>query len=256
MQRAIELAKVHGVGVVGAIRSNHFGATGLYARLAADAGMIGIAMTNVTPNVIAPGGSRPVVGNNPLAIAVPTHAEFPFVIDVSCSAVAGGKLLLASKKGERIPLDWATDKEGQPTDDPAKAFAGFLLPMGGFKGLGLAYAVDILCGVVTGGHFGSEMKGMYTHADVPSGTGHMMIAIDPEVILSRAQLADRMRAFTQMVKSSPMRDSRDEMLLPGELEYRSSQRRATGIPLPAALYEELAILGEDLGVSLMPAGPI
>ncbi len=256
MLRAIELAELHGVGVVGAIRSNHFGAAGLYARLAADAGMIGIAMTNVAPNVVAPGGSQPVVGNNPLAIAVPTYGEFPFVIDVSFSAVAGGKLLLASKKGERIPLDWATDHEGQPTDDPARAFAGFLLPMGGFKGLGLAYAVDILCGVVTGGHFGREMKGMYTHPDDPSGTGHMMIAIDPEAILSLDQLRERMTAFVRMVKSSAMRDDRDEMLLPGELEYLSSQRRDAGIPLPAALYEELAMLGEDLGVPLMPNAPV
>ncbi len=144
MNRAIKLAEKFNVGVVGAIKSNHFGAAALYARLAAERGMIGIAMTNVVPNVVAPGGSKPITGNNPLAIAIPTFGEFPFVLDMSMSAVAGGKLLLAAKKGQRIPLDWATDKEGHPTDDPNIGFNGFLLPMGGYKGLGLSYVVDIL----------------------------------------------------------------------------------------------------------------
>jgi L-2-hydroxycarboxylate dehydrogenase (NAD+) len=92
------------------IRSNHFGAAGLYARMAAEAGMIGIVMSNVKPNIVAPGGSKPITGNNPIAIGVPTYGEFPFVLDISLSNAAGGKILLASKKGEQIPLDWATDK--------------------------------------------------------------------------------------------------------------------------------------------------
>ena len=88
MERAVALAGQFGVGVVGALRSNHFGAAALYARMAADAGMVGIAMTNVAPNVVAPGGSKPIVGNNPLAVAIPTFGEFPFVLDISLSNVA------------------------------------------------------------------------------------------------------------------------------------------------------------------------
>jgi LDH2 family malate/lactate/ureidoglycolate dehydrogenase len=251
MLRAIWLAQMHSVGVVGVVRSNHFGAAGLYARLAAASGLIGVAMTNVTPNVVAPGGSRPVVGNNPLAIAAPTYGDFPFVIDVSFSAVAGGKLLLAQAKGERIPLDWATDREGRPTGDPQEAFAGFLLAMGGFKGLGLAYAVDILCGVVTGGAFGRDLKGMYTHPDEPSETGHMMIALNVDAIMDRDRMQERMTRFTDMVKASPMREGCGEMLLPGEVEYRCSVRRANGIPLPVAVYDDLARLGQELGTELM-----
>ena len=250
MQRALDLAAQYNVGVVGAIRGNHFGAAGLYARLAADQGMIGIAMTNVTPNIVAPGGSRPITGNNPLAIAIPTFREFPFVLDMSMSAVAGGKILLASKKGEKIPLDWATDREGRPTDDPDKAFAGFLLPMGGFKGLGLSYAVDILCGLITGGLFGQAMKGMYTHPDEPSGTGHFMIAINPAAIISPAEMEEKMLSFYQAVKASPMWDAHGQMFLPGEIEYRlAQQRRAEGVPLPRNLYAELVTLGAELGIS-------
>ncbi len=250
MLRAVELAEQYNVGVVGAIRSNHFGATAIYARLAAERGMIGIAMTNVVRNVVAPGGSKPVVGNNPLAIVIPTFGEFPFVLDISLSAVAGGKLLLASKKGEKIPLDWATDSEGRPTDDPDEAFAGFLLPMGGYKGLGLAYAVDILCGVITGGMFLDQMKGMYKYPDDPSLTGHFMIAINVSAIMRPEEMQNRMAAFVQAVKTSPTWDESKEMLLPGEIEHRTAlKRRETGIPLPANLYEELLALGREMRVA-------
>ena len=84
--------------------------------------------------MVAPGGSKPITGNNPIAVAVPTFGEFPFVFDISLSAVSGGKILVAAKNGEEIPLGWATDREGRPTTDPNVGFKGFLLPMGGHKG--------------------------------------------------------------------------------------------------------------------------
>jgi LDH2 family malate/lactate/ureidoglycolate dehydrogenase len=118
MRRAIELAKESNIAAVGIINSNHCGATALYARMAIEYGMIGIAMSNVAPNMVMTGGSKPITGNNPIAVAVPTFGEFPFVLDISLSAVAGGKLLVAAKNGEEIPLGWATDKAGRPTTDP------------------------------------------------------------------------------------------------------------------------------------------
>jgi LDH2 family malate/lactate/ureidoglycolate dehydrogenase len=249
MQRAITLAEQYNIGMVGVVRSNHFGAAALYARLAADHGMVGIAMTSVGPNIVAPGGKQPIIGNNPIAIAIPTYLEFPFCLDMSLSAVAGGKLLLASKKGEKIPLDWATDRDGRPTDDPDKAFAGFLLPMGGFKGLGLAYVVEILCGVITGGAFGENILSMYKLPDEPSHTGHTLIAVNLDAIISREEMANRMAEYYQRVKSSPVWDPNGEMFLPGELEHRMAQgRRQTGIPLPANLYQELLTLAVEMGV--------
>lgn len=246
MQRAIDNAKKTGIAACGVINSNHFGAGALYARMAAEQGMIGIAMTNVMPLIVAPGASVPVTGNNPIAFAIPTYDEFPFVLDISLSVVAGGKLTLAIKKKEKIPMDWATDKDGKPTDDPQKAFDGYLLPMGGHKGLGLSYVVDILSGVITGGVFSKEMKSMYANPEDPSLTGHFFIAIDISKIISKEMMQERMKLFKENLKSTPMWQEGAEMLLPGEIEYRKEvERRKTGIPVPITTYEELMELAKE-----------
>lgn len=254
MLRAVALAEVHNVGAVGVVRSNHFGAAAVFARLAADRGMIGIAMTNSVPKVVAPGGAKAITGSNPIAVAVPTFGHFPFMLDMSLSAVAGGRLLLAARNKERIPTDWATDAEGRPTDDPATGFAGLWLPLGGVKGLGLSYVVDILSGLITGGAFGLGLKSQYSNPTEPSGTGHMMIAMNVEAIMDRDELGIRMAEFCSAIKSSPMRDGSLEMLIPGERAYRTAEeRRLNGILLSPDLYEELSALGADLGLTRLPS---
>jgi len=251
MSRAIELSADSAIAAAGVINSNHCGATALYARMAADRGLVGIAMTNVAPNMVMPGAGRPITGNNPLAIAIPTFAEFPFVLDFSLSAVAGGKLLMAAKKGEPIPLGWATDKQGRPTTDAQAGFDGYLLPMGGHKGFGLSLAIDILCGLITGGSFQDRVKSMYRYPNDPSRTAHLMVVIKPQAWMSRERFQERMAEFCTTVKSTPVSGEGSEILLPGELEYRSEQqRKASGIPLPAAVYEQLARIGQATNRSM------
>ncbi|NNK13266.1 MAG: Ldh family oxidoreductase, partial [Desulfofustis sp.] len=225
MGRAIAKAEEYGIAAVGVIRSNHFGAAALYTKMAVNRGMVGIAMTNVVPNVVAPGGAKPIVGNNPFAVSVPTFDAFPFTLDISLSSVAGGKLLLAIKNGEKIPLDWATDKDGRPTDDPQAGFNGFLLPVGGHKGYGMALVIDLLCGVLTGGAFLHGLKGMYKYPDDPSLTGHFFIVLNPLALMEKEVFKERMDDFYQQIKASPMWDSSREMLMPGEIEYRTEQQR-------------------------------
>ena len=249
MSRALELARTSNIAAVGIIDSNHCGATSLYARMALEHDMIGIAMSNVAPNMVMTGGSRPITGNNPIAVAVPTFSEFPFVLDISLSAVAGGKLLVAAKNGEEIPLGWATDSDGRPTTDPNVGFNGFLLPLGGHKGFGLSLLVDILCGVITGGSFQHDLKSMYRYPNDPSNTAHLMIALNPLAIMSKEQMKERMAEFIATVKESPMWDPDSEMLLPGEIEHRKEQERLRyGIPVPVTLYEELEAFGHELGL--------
>ena len=249
MARAIELARQQNIAAVGIINSNHCGATSLYARMALDHDMIGIAMSNVAPNMVMTGGSRPITGNNPIAVAIPTFGDFPFVLDISLSAVAGGKLLVAAKNGEQIPFGWATDSDGRPTTDPQVGFNGFLLPLGGHKGFGLSLLVDILCGVITGGSFQHQLKSMYRYPNDPSNTAHLMIVINPLALISKEQMKERMSDFIRTVKESPMWNPDSEMLLPGEIEYRKEQeRRRDGIPIPAALYDELAAIGSELNL--------
>lgn len=245
MSRAMDLAERGMLAAVGIINSNHCGATALYARMAAEAGMVGIALTNVAPNMVMPGAARPITGNNPLAVAVPTFAEFPFVLDISLSAVAGGKLLVAAKKGEAIPLGWATDRDGRPTTDAQAGFDGFLLPMGGHKGFGLSLAIDILCGLLTGGSFQDQVKSMYRYPTDPSRTAHLMVAFNPEPLLNREELRSRMAGFRAFLKATPVTGDGNEILLPGEIEYRVEQERSRlGIPLPSAVFEQLTRIGE------------
>ncbi|MDH3351096.1 MAG: Ldh family oxidoreductase [Gammaproteobacteria bacterium] len=249
MARAIEIAARQNIAAVGVINSNHCGATSLYAHMALEHDMIGIAMSNVAPNMVMTGGSRAITGNNPIAVAVPSFGDFPFVLDISMSAVAGGKLLVAARNGEKIPLGWATDNEGRPTTDPRAGFDGFLLPLGGHKGFGLSLLVDILCGVITGGSFQHQLKSMYRYPNEPSNTAHLMIVINPLVLIDKEQLKERMSDFVKTIKTSPMCDPDAEMLLPGELEHRrEQQRRDEGIPLPAALFAELEAIGKELNL--------
>ena len=120
--------------------------------------MIGIVMSNVIPNMVAPGGGKSITGNNPMAIGIPNFVEFSFMLEISLSNLAGSMLLLARKKGEEVPLDWATDKNCRPTDDLNAAFFGFLLPLGGNKELGLSSVLDILSGLITSGVFQYDIK--------------------------------------------------------------------------------------------------
>ncbi len=249
MEQAIADARVHGVGVAGVTNSNHFGAAALYSRLAAQQGMVGISMTNVMPLIAAPGAKAAVVGNNPFSIAIPTYCDFPFLLDMSMSVVAGGKLHLAVAKGEKIPYGWGVDKAGQPTDDPQKAIDGFLLPIGGYKGLGLAYAVDILSGVITGGLFADQMRSMYHDPDVPSLTGHLMIAMDLSAWITPEEMQKRMEYYRNFIRNVPMADGAAPLVFPGEIEAnQEKKRRKEGVPVPVSTIETLNKLKAKYGV--------
>lgn len=250
MKRAIALAREYGLGMVLVRNSNHFGAAALYAQMAVDEGMLGFSTTNVKPGVTAPGAAGNVVGNNPFAVGIPTYCDFPFMLDMALSVVAGGKLKMAIAKGERIPLDWATDRDGNPTDDPQKGFDGYFLPLGGFKGLGMAYAIDILCGVMTGGAFQNHIKNMFKDPTEPSKTCHMFMAVDLSRLIGKEEIRRGMQEYRDYVRSIPTTSGRP-LVLPGEIEAACEKERLEhGIPLPDTLYQELKALVQEHGLSV------
>ncbi len=250
MEAAIEKAEKFGIGIVLVKNSNHFGAASLFTRMATDKGMLGLATTNVKPNIGMPGGQAPVTGNNPLALAAPIGQPYPFSLDISMSAVSGGKILLAQKKGDKIPTNWAVDKDGNPTDDPFAGFAGILLPTGMHKGLGMSFFIDIITGVMSGGPFLQDLKSMYKHADDPSLTSHLVCAIDPTMFQSREEFEGRMNTWVDMIKATPMADPETKQIIPGEIEYLlENKRKSEGIPVPPELIKDLTALDERLGLS-------
>ncbi len=249
MEKAIDLSKEYGIGMVLVKNSNHFGAAGLYVDLAAEKGCLGICTTNVIPNIGMPGSLKPSTGNNPLALGAPLNGDFNFVLDISMSSVAGGKLLLAIKEGKKIPTNWAITKEGKETDDPKLGFEGLLLPMGMHKGFGMSLFIDIMTGVLSGGPFLQDLRSMYSMPDEPSLSTHMMMAIDPTYFMEEVVFEKRMDKWVEYIKSTPLADCNQEQLIPGEIEYkRKKQREKEGVSIPTELLKDLKELEDQLGM--------
>lgn len=249
MKKAIEKAKKIGISFVLVTNSNHYGAAALYSTMAAREGLIGISTTNVIPNIGMKGNQKPSVGNNPIAMAAPIGGEFPFSLDISLSSVSGGKLLLAAKKNEKIPKDWAVTKDGEETDDPQLGFNGFLLPMGLHKGFGLALFVDLITGVLSGSPFLHELKSMYKFPDDPSGTTHLFCAIDPAYFVGEEAYLKNVEEWKKTIYSTPMTDTSKNQIIPGEIEYNTEiERKSDGIPIPEDLKIELISIAENLNI--------
>jgi LDH2 family malate/lactate/ureidoglycolate dehydrogenase len=248
MEDAIARAETHGVGFVTARGTNHFGAAAFYALRAVERGLVGIAATS-TPAVMAPtGGAEARLGNNPLSIAAPLpDGRPPFVLDMAQSAVSRGRIKLAELTGETIPDTWALDSNGLPTTDPTAALAGALLPFGGYKGYGLALAIEVLAGVLAGADLGPELINASLTGSATSGSatrvgtvGSLYVAIDPERFAGRQAFAAQMARLVDVIKATPSAPGASEVLVPGELEDRAARAaRVNGVELDLATVESL-----------------
>jgi ureidoglycolate dehydrogenase (NAD+) len=244
---ALRLAAEHGVGAVGVRRSSHYGAAGYYVRRMARDGFVGLTTTNAEPFVVPFGGAEWALGTNPIAFAAPTP-DGVFELDMATSQVAVGKVLLAREKGEPIEPNWAVDAEGAPTTDPDAAQA--VVPLGGYKGYGLGLLVEILSGVLTGAGIGHGVGRMYDDWDRRQDVGHFMLALDPGRTIGRAAFAKALAGLLAGMKALRPAPGVDEVLVPGEPQDRMERdRRASGIPLPVAVYASLEELGREVGVA-------
>ncbi|MBI2940071.1 MAG: Ldh family oxidoreductase [Chloroflexi bacterium] len=248
MRQAIDRAGEAGIGIAVACRSNHFGAAAYYAMMASSERLIGYATTNAGARIAAWGGKEPVVGNNPISWAIPAGEEWPIVLDMAQSVVAAGKIGMALRKSEPIPLGWALDREGQPTTDPRVGLTGLLVPIGGPKGFGLAVVTDVLAGVLSGGIFGLQLQytpGVPTHL----ARSHCFMAIDPARFLDYGEYAARVDQMIRDVRSSERAPGVDRLYLPGEIEFRLRvERLERGIPLLASVVADLERAGQELGI--------
>lgn len=245
MELAIQKAKISGVGTVVVRNSTHFGSSAVPARLALEQDCIGIAMTNAGPEMAPWGGRSGVVGTNPWGIAAPTGGEFPVVLDIALTTAGKGMMRWYEREGRKMPLDWALTPDGYETDDPSAAMAGALLGIGQHKGYGLAMLTDVLTGVLSGGGYGLTPYADPARQDV----SHTFIAIDIGWFMPVEEFKARIDDFVRMCKSAQLRPGFDEILVPGEIDYRREMAyRRDGAQLDAVIFDELAGLANTLGI--------
>ena len=251
MALAVEKARAFGVGAVTVRRAFHFGGAFRYVRAAAGQGCIGIAAANTRPLMPAPGGASPVVGNNPLAIAVPRVGAPPVILDIAMSEAALGKIRLAVAEGREIPATWATDATGQPTTDPVAAVAGLLLPAGGHKGYGLAFMIDVLAGVLSGGAYGQHVHGLYADTSRPNDCAHFFLALDVAAFADVEAFARRLADLCDQVLCSVRAPGVDQVFLPGDIEHaRYTRARQAGVALAPSVFARLVAVAAAVGVSI------
>ena len=249
MKYAIRIAQKNNVAIVAVCKSNHFGTAAYYAMMALKEDMIGFVCSNTTPLMPAPSGTQKVVGNNPFAIAVPSNSEMPIVLDMACSEAALGKILLAKNQGKKIPETWATNNMGLPTTDPDAALQGFLLPIGGPKGYGLAVMIDILAGVLSGSSFGRSMTSIYKDFQNKQDCGHLFITVKISSLMEINRFKERIDVLIKEIKSSTRVQGSEEIYLPGEIEHRKMQKQIKeGISLDPVTYNELKEIAVQRGL--------
>ena len=250
MKLAIQKAKECGIGSVWVVNGHHFGAGAYYVAMAAAADMIGFTVSNTVPLMAPWGGCQARVGNNPFAVCIPAGEEKPILLDMAFSQVAQGKLHLALAKGEKIPLGWAIDREGWPTEDPAAAIKGMLLPAGGYKGYGQAVVADLLSGLLQGAGIGDGVKAMRS-LDEYQNSGQMYLAIDISAFQKPEELKARVDEYIRWLRATPAAPGVEEIFLPGEQSWRRlEQNLREGILLPEAVLAELAAEGDRLGTDI------
>lgn len=240
LRAAMHAAQECGVGVAFARGSNHFGPISPYGLIAAEAGFASIIGSNATTTIAPWGGTDARLGNSPIGFAVPNPGGSPFLLDMAMSVVARAKIRNALKRGETIPDTWATDAAGLPTTDPKAALDGFLLPIGGHKGYGLALMVDLFAGLLSNAAYLTHVKSWVDAPDEPQNLGHFFILIDTRRLGSTQWLAERMNDFAAILHGSPAADSAHLVIQPGEIELaKMARQRAEGIVLDAEVMKQL-----------------
>jgi LDH2 family malate/lactate/ureidoglycolate dehydrogenase len=230
---AIEKVKQHSVCWVGSHFGNHSGAASVYVRRLAEQGYIGIYMAVGNANHMAPwGGIDLLLSTNPIAIAVPAGDGPIVLLDIATTVAAYGKVKVAAQKGESIPDDWMIDRQGKPITDPKRSAEGSLLPIGGYKGYGLAVMIGLLAGALNNAAVGKGTVDFNAHHDLITNTGQTIIAVDPSAFGDKEAFVKRVTDLVNDLKNSSTLPGVKEIRVPGEGAAKTmAERSRAGIPL-------------------------
>ena len=238
---AIKQAEVNGIHIVFSRNSNTFGPAFYYVEKIANSGMIGFVCSNAPAAMPAVNGLEAMLGTNPFAFAMPTKSYGNVVMDMATSIVAKSRFGIAKAKGEKLGQGWVLDRNGNPTIDPDEGIKGFVLPMAGFKGYGIAMMIDIMSGFLSGAGFLSNVGKFYSENDTCMNVGHMIVAVNPKIIFDGDFLLEADKYVETLKKSKVMEGK--TIVLPGD-DRKSYKKEAlkNGISLTQDVVDKLEIL--------------
>ena len=250
MQMTIEKAAQTGVAFSAVRHSNHYGMAAYWAMMALPHGMIGFSSTNAPAAMAPTGGRTAMFGTNPLAVAIPAGRELPVVLDLATTVVARGRINLYAKQDKPLEPGWAFDERGIPTTDPHVALKGLLAPIGGYKGYGIALAIDFLCGILTGSNYGAHFPGFLADNMVePTDVGSVFGAVNVESFMDLPEFTAAIDKAIREIKDSARAEGAKRIYIPGEIEFEmKAERLAKGIPIPDPVVKDFIALGSALGV--------
>jgi len=230
----IQRARRNGIAFAGIRNSSHVGVLGIHLLSVAEAGLVGFAFTNSPAAIPAWGGKKPLFGTNPVAAAFPRRNADPIVIDLALTTVVRGRIMMAMRKGERIPEGWALDRHGKPTTDPKEAIEhGSLFPIGGAKGAMLALMFELICASLTGAAIGPEADSFFAEQGNKPRIGQAFIAIDPSALAGSEKFAERVEAVVSTMLSDP------EVRLPDARRFAAERASKAGLEIPDDLLAQI-----------------
>ena len=217
IKQAIKSAKKTGFSLIGIKNSGHYGLSGYYAEQAVKKNLLTLIFTNAPPAIAPHGALKTLFGTNPICFGTPTSSKVPFILDTSVSMINRGKIRVAARTGSKIPEGVALDKYGRPTTDAAKALKGVQLPIAGFRGSGLAWMVDILSGVFTGGNHGGKVKDPFDDFSGPQNIGHLFIVMKSNLFVKNFN--SRIKENIRRIKKLPKLKNVKEIMYPGQNKF-------------------------------------
>ena len=241
IKTAIKHAQKTGIGMVAVKNSGHYGLSGYYAEQAVKKNLIAMIYTNAPPAVAPHGALKSLFGTNPVCFGTPTGSKVPFILDTSISMINRGKIRVAARNNQTIPEGVALDKSGNPTTDAKKALAGVQLPIAGFRGSGLAWMVDILSGVLTGGNHAGRVKDPFDDFSGPQNIGHLFITFKAN--LFQKNYNQRIKDNIKTIKKLPKIKGVKEIMYPGQNKFnRYRQNLKKEITITEVIKKDLEIL--------------